>query len=194
MLDIKSALRNNVTAITGALACGIYAAAKMGLGWSLAAIPAFVFILGMEQLYKSLPPKIKPFAGLISLVAFFIITLLVINFLAAIMKSQSLQQAEAHAGSTLPLQSELTLTAAKSMPEIARESDPETANRVYGMFLSELGKRTSATENFDQITWMKGMTECIGTDQQQGTLSPQEMEKIASCADQRMKERLQKAP
>ena len=194
MFDIKAALRNNVISITAALAGGLYAAFQISPAWALIAIPTFVFVFGMERLYAALPTKLKPFAGLISLVAFFIVMLLLINFIAALWKSPTVQQAITQQATTLTQPVRGSINMPLPVPAEGIQADPETANRIYGLFLAELNKRNSATEGFDQVTWMQAMTECLGSDNQQGTLTPQEMEKIAGCADQRMKERLQKAP
>lgn len=185
MHDLKAAVKNNALPITVALAGGLYAAVQLGAIWFFAAVPAFIFIMGMERLYSALPPTIKPFAGLISLAAFFVLSLLLVNFLAAINNPQ-----------TAPLQPAGISTPAPArtapIPEVALSTDPDTANRVYGLFLSELSKRTNATANFDQVTWMQSMSECIRNTPQQGTLTPEQMEQIAGCADKRMAERLQK--
>ncbi len=193
MLDIKSAVRNNIVPIIAAMAGGLYAAFQIGPAWGLIAIPVFIFVLGMERLYAALPPKIKPFAGLISLVAFFVIMMLFINFFAAAWKSPIVQQALTQRSSAPALIPVPGIGEDQLLTQQPLEADPETANRVYGLFVAQLNKRTEADKGFDQVTWMQSMSECLGSNEQQGTLTPEDMEKIAACADQRMKERMQKA-
>lgn len=198
MFDINTSLRNNAVSITAALVGGIYAATQIGPAWFAVALPTFIFVFGMERLYAALPPKIKPFAGLISLVAFFIFMLLLINFVAALWKSPIVQQALTQQSSPPTEQSSprTPTPAASTQPDQAAarlqpiQADPEAANRIYGMFISELNERSETTKDFDKVTWIQSMTECLGS--QQGTLTPQEMDQIAACADQRMKERMQK--
>lgn len=169
-----------------ALAGATYAAISMGPLWMLMAIPAFVCMLGFDQLHELLPSKAKPFSPILALGGFFATIVIILNLAAPLQReSQSPDAPESAASAAQP---STPATPPPSRPGLTGATvsshELEAAERVYGLFLAELNSRVRTDQSFDRARWTRAMAECTRDRNIQGEMTAEHMRGIAACADQ----------
>ncbi|WP_312602477.1 hypothetical protein [Pseudomonas luteola] len=132
----------------------------------------YICLLVLEGLHKWLPHPLKigaPFIGLFALLLFSVgLTLLSAKVLAAEVGAE-------------PGKPEHT-------SETSQNSEAEQIARIYLLFQKEFdARKASSGGSVEQIKWIQAMKSCA--DQSELiTVTPETMTRMASCADQRLKE------